>query len=686
MQVVGQVTNVIKAQNKVDLKLAPDNRVVRCVNNFKLKLVEEDFIQCKLVTFPNGDIGMDQNSYPLVFVSRLDGAFKNCMFGQHWSKAKSLREKLAPNYPKALEVDVMAVEFKRTGRVPETSEDVKEYDLTLLLKEWYKKVVMRQLVLWGFDVKGDEVRESQIPANEIIALCQKNPFLIMGINYEKAKFIANLHNIKFTKEEEAANSVYRRLVYYLQRDKQTCVSIETLSKDCRDLALGLEKLLSKEWGVVEVNDMFYLPEVYKAESVVINEICKRLKKADKQALEKATTIEEKAVLAGVCVITGEAGTGKTTKTGKINKLIRDMKKVPQLVAPTGKAVDRAKKDVGPSASTLHMMMAADKGSKFDWLLVDESSMVTIPLMKEYLTTFPGDYPLIFIGDDGQIPAIQWGGIFKALIESKAVPVFELTHNYRLKKQDLVNNTLFHNISKIRRGETDLKESDSFHKIPGDINGVLKFAKMCHELGCTPREFVIISPYNKDVDFINKYVQHMYHPDSKLGKVDSAGNIWFIGDPVICKKNNRTHNIYNGSMGTVMEIKEDKLWVDFVVHGSDQKHIVPFNLAYRVNDSSDTSYDLTNAKDVDTSILKLAHSITMDSSQGSEWDFVAIYMRHDDESTFVTRERVYTAASRAALYLAVIGSIDAFDTAIKRTEPAPPQNFSKRLADAVKQMS
>jgi len=727
-KMLGQIVKCDKKTGKLEIKTYPDNQIVKCENNYKLDLAEGDFLQFKLTVpgvpkgTPGGQPGLSAQigfaEYPLVHVCHFDGAFKNCLYGSHITRIKELRALLAPNMEKAKELDMLAEEFKSSGDMGLITcyEEKLQYTITNLLKDWYKKVLMRQLYLWGFDrpftvakSKGNEVRDCEIPVVQIIETCQKNPYLLAGITYEKAKFIANLHNIQFTPQQVAANGVYRRMLYYLQAYKRTSIDMETLAKECKDFAGCMELLMSKEYGVQEVDGMFYLPQPYKAESIVMDNLLRRMQRKVPEYVLPAKIKKEAAgqvfkptamdvnitriLNSRVCVITGEAGTGKTTLVGKVNKILRlEQKKVMQLGAPTGKAVDRAKKDVGPTASTLHMMMAANKGAKFDVLMVDESSMVTIGLIAEFFIAFPGDYDVYFVGDNGQIPAIGWGPILLALIKSGVIPVIELLHNYRLKKQDLENNTLYHNISKARRGETDLKESDSFQIMRGDVSMVIKFVQMCKDLGCTANEFVVITPYNKDVDAINKQIQHMFFPDPKLGAVDTAGGLWHKGDSVICKKNNRTFNIYNGSMGKVCDIRDGKLWVDFITHSMDEKgetskvtHVVPFNLSFS-NGMLDNSANVTGAKELDTSILRLAYALTIDSAQGSEWDFVAFYMPYDDESEFVTRERIYTALSRAAFYLAIIGSMDLVKECILRTAPQAPEYFSERLRKGYKSLT
>jgi len=310
-------------------------------------------------------------------------------------------------------------------------------------------------------------------------------------------------------------------------------------------------------------------------------------------------------------------------------------------------------------------------------------MLGIPLMAEYLSVFPGDYDIIFVGDEAQIPPIDEAPLLKPLLESKIVPVIQLTHNFRLKNQDLENNTLYHNISKIRKGETDLKQSDSFKVMPGDMPVLLKYLETLKPLGLTFQELVVITPYNKHVDMINKYVQHMYFPKAEEGKIDSKGCLWHVGDPIICKQNNRTFNIYNGSMGKICDIKDGKLYVDFIVHSEDkQSHIVPFNLSFDARNSTESNVKATTAKELDTSILRLAYALTIDSCQGSEWDFVVFYLPFEDESEFVTRERVYVAASRASFQLVVVGSPDFLTACIKRTQPDIPEYFSTRLRQSM----
>jgi len=171
-----------------------------------------------------------------------------------------------------------------------------------------------------------------------------------------------------------------------------------------------------------------------------------------------------ALTSARCVISGGPGTGKTTTVVKLLALL--LQAQPDLnikmVAPTGKAAARLTESITnalgdlaldktvaqliPSeASTIHRLLGVRNNSAhfrhhqdnplvLDLLLVDEASMVDLPLMAKLLSALPDHARLILLGDKDQLASVEAGAVLGDICsfieagysQEKAVQLAELT--------------------------------------------------------------------------------------------------------------------------------------------------------------------------------------------------------------------------------------------------------------------
>ncbi len=133
----------------------------------------------------------------------------------------------------------------------------------------------------------------------------------------------------------------------------------------------------------------------------------------------------------LCIISGNAGTGKTTIIRAILDNIERVHGVGtsfRLLAPTGKAAERIKVQTGKSSLTIHSLLAQSGwindnftlkrsgGRKFqdvNTIIVDECSMIDLNLFATLLRAINWNsvQRLILIGDPNQLPPIGRGKIF-----------------------------------------------------------------------------------------------------------------------------------------------------------------------------------------------------------------------------------------------------------------------------------
>ncbi|MDB6151840.1 MAG: ATP-dependent RecD-like helicase, partial [Chthoniobacteraceae bacterium] len=172
----------------------------------------------------------------------------------------------------------------------------------------------------------------------------------------------------------------------------------------------------------------------------------------------------------VVVITGGPGVGKTTLLNSLLLILQAKKVRPLLCAPTGRAAKRLNESTGLEARTIHRLLEFQPGSggftrtperplDCDLLVVDEMSMVDVPLMHKLLRAVPSSAHLIFVGDRDQLPSVGPGMVLSDLIESKRVPTVQLTEVFR----QAATSRIIVNAHKVNEGgmpETSDKSSDS----------------------------------------------------------------------------------------------------------------------------------------------------------------------------------------------------------------------------------
>ena len=139
------------------------------------------------------------------------------------------------------------------------------------------------------------------------------------------------------------------------------------------------------------------------------------------------------------ILTGGPGSGKTTTTLVLVRLLEAMGREVILAAPTGRAAQRMMDVIGREAKTIHRLLEW-KGGQFsrneenplavDFLIIDESSMLDISLTASLLKAVPGPSQVLFIGDADQIPSVGAGNVLRDMIGAGTIPCFRLSRIFR----------------------------------------------------------------------------------------------------------------------------------------------------------------------------------------------------------------------------------------------------------------
>lgn len=374
---------------------------------------------------------------------------------------------------------------------------------------------------------------------------------------------------------------------------------------------------------------------------------------------------EMAMESRILCFTGGPGTGKTTTVREIITRLESAGKTIVLAAPTGKAAKRMQEQTGKEASTIHRLLKWSPNIKAfmvnssnpipaDAVIVDEVSMVGVPLMASLLDAIQPSTKLILVGDADQLPSIEAGNVLRDIIDSGAVPVVRLTHVYRQSE----NSWICLNAQRINRGEmvhidNERSEDFFFYECEESTEVAEKILKLVTKIisqryGLDPiKDIQVLCPQwrgNIGVHYFNAELQNALNPKA-LGKeewnVKGEGAVLREGDKVIHTKNNYDLGVYNGEVGIVKNISKDELIVDF--------------------DDKVVSYDRESVHE-----LILSYALTIHKSQGSEYPCVVIPV-HSYNSFMLSRPLLYTAVTRGKRFVFLVGDMKGLKRAIKNND-------------------
>lgn len=388
---------------------------------------------------------------------------------------------------------------------------------------------------------------------------------------------------------------------------------------------------------------------------------------------------EVALASKVLVITGGPGVGKTTLVNSLLKILKAKKLRIALAAPTGRAAKRLFDCTGMEAKTLHRLLETNpvKGGfvkneesplDCDLLIIDEVSMVDVPLMHAVLKALPSSSALFLVGDIDQLPSVGPGQVLSDLIHSTVIPVIRLTEVFRqaatsqiITAAHAINQGHIPNLSV--NSETD---SDFYFiqaSTPEDaLDKIIKVVKerIPSKFGLSPlADIQVLCPMGRGIvgaKNLNVELQNVLNPPTAQS-INRFGWTYSVGDKVMQIENNYDKNVYNGDIGIIHAISHEEAEVTIAF---DDRLVV---------------YDFGECDEI-----VLAYATTIHKSQGSEYPAVVIplMMQH---YTMLRRNLIYTGITRGKKLVIVIGEKKALAIAVKhRAEQKRWSSLKLRLAE------
>jgi exodeoxyribonuclease V alpha subunit len=427
-----------------------------------------------------------------------------------------------------------------------------------------------------------------------------------------------------------------------------CVFLAGLYRAEREIA---ERLLaaaqgSVPWGTIDADTA--VPWVEARTGVVL---------APSQRAAVASAVRAKAL-----VITGGPGVGKTTLVNAILRVLAAKRVEVALCAPTGRAAKRLAESTGMEAKTIHRLLEADpKQGGFkrgethplacDLLVVDETSMVDVPLMRALLRALSPGTALLLVGDVDQLPSVGPGHVLSDVIASGAVPVVRLTEVFRQAAQSRIvtsahriNHGQMPELARAAEAGSDFyfvdapDPEDAARKVLAIVG-----SRIPRRFGLDPvRNVQVLCPMNRGgvgARSLNIELQRVLNPPGEL-RVERFGSTFGPGDKVMQVENSYEREVYNGDLGVVrgIDIEEGVLVAEF--------------------DGREVSYSFGELDE-----LVLAYATTIHKAQGSEYPAVVIPVT-TQHYPMLARNLLYAGVTRGKRLVVLVGSRKALGIAVR----------------------
>ena len=368
---------------------------------------------------------------------------------------------------------------------------------------------------------------------------------------------------------------------------------------------------------------------------------------------------------GVLILTGGPGTGKTTTVRGIVSLFERMGLAIVLAAPTGRAAQRLGELTGREAQTIHRLLGMSwneathevtftKGEKepleADAVIVDEMSMVDLPLFAALLRALRPGTRLVMVGDADQLPSVGAGNVFSDLIRSGKVETVFLREVFRqAERSAIIRNAHAVNAGEPPRLQND--QGDFYFLCRRDAQrAVSTVVELCQsrlpeKMGIPVSDIQVLTPTRKGpagTENLNRLLQDALNP-AKPGQPEIrwGERIFRPGDRVMQTRNDYDilwekedgtvgSGVFNGDVGRIQAIDPAGEWLAILYE--DRKAL----------------YSLEMLSEID-----LAYAQTVHKAQGSEYPCVVLCAMPSAPGLMV-RGVLYTALTRARELLILVG--------------------------------
>lgn len=586
-------------------------------------------------------------------------------------------------------------------------EGIGQQRYEMILQGWKEQQAVRNIMIFLHEAGVSTARALHIfraLGHDALALIQENPYRltieVRGIGFKIADTIAQVLKINPLSILRASAGIHHLLKQSL--DQGHCAfPLEELLQNTQQLldiprtlieeALHLELTSNhciQETIIVENTEgekvelpLIYLKRIFLAEKNSALLLKKRLTKRPPWSInnmeETIVDIEKKLAMHlspsqrealpqilsnTVTIITGGPGVGKTTLLKTVLTLLKHQSLDILIAAPTGRAVKRLCETTGMPGKTLHRLLEVDPqtGSfrrgqdiplECDVLIIDEMSMVDLPLFFGVLKALPEKAALILVGDIDQLPSIGPGKVLEDLIYSGVIPVIRLKEIFR----QVGNSQIIINSHRLREGlmPSPAPEQSDFYFISSaateeSIKKILHLItkRIPERFHFNPvTDIQLLCPMVKGkvgTYYFNSLLRPLLNPIEEAGITYQAWE-YKKNDKVMQIENDYDKEIYNGDMGFIEQINQENLTLTVNFEG----RMIEYE-----------RYELES--------LIPAYSITVHKSQGSEYPVVILPILKEHHF-FLTKRLIYTAVTRGKQLVIVIGKAEILQQVLEHSK-------------------
>ena len=388
--------------------------------------------------------------------------------------------------------------------------------------------------------------------------------------------------------------------------------------------------------------------------------------------EKQRNAVQMAYVSKVSILTGGPGTGKSTSIRALLMVLRKRNIEVALAAPTGRAAKRlteATGAVGLQAKTLHRLLEyaphdntyqrnEENPLPYQFVIVDEVSMVDILLFYHLLKALPPDAHLLLVGDADQLPSVGPGNVLRDLLRSETIPSVVLTELFRQAQQ----SQIVVNAHRINAGQMPTLKRDAggdFFFVPEEDpiraqHLVLDFVQRripTHYHLNPMTDIQVLSPMYKGslgVTSLNEELQARLNP-SASEILEWGGHVLRLGDKVMQVRNDYDKGVFNGDVGWIRAIDKE----NSTVKVEFWEEAGPLLVSYHFHEMDE---------------LVLAYAVTVHKSQGSEYPAIVLTLVNQ-HYMLLQRNLLYTAITRAKRLCVIVGQLRALESAVRNNRVA-----------------